>query len=38
MLQTSKAEKVDEKMASFSSFHVPFLSYGPSFLEKVHFL
>ena len=29
MLQTVRAEKVDEKWALLSSFHVSFLGYGP---------
>ena len=29
MLQTVRGEKIDEKRSHLSSFHVPFLSYGP---------
>ena len=32
MLQTARAEKVDEKMGYLSSFHVLFLSYGTHIL------
>ena len=38
MLQTVRAEKVHDKNGGhLSSFHIPFLSYGPYIVKKVHF-
>ena len=38
MLQTVRAEKVDEKHGVMCSFHVFFLSYGLWIVQNVHFL
>ena len=35
MLETVKAEKVDEKRFHLFSSHVPFLNYGPLIVEKI---